>query len=42
MNWLKADGDGVIWYLRGLHIPVLGVNNWSEGLVISAVLGVNK
>ena len=41
MNWLKADGDGVTWHLRGLHIPVLGVNNWSEGLVIS-VLGVNK
>ena len=42
MNWQKADGDGgVIWHLHGLHIPVLGVNNWSEGLVIS-VLGVNK
>ena len=26
MNWQIADGDGVIWHLRGLHIPVLGVN----------------
>ena len=41
MNWLKADGDGVIRHLRGQHIPVLGVNNWSKGLVI-LVLGVNK
>ena len=35
MNWQKADGDGVIWlwHLCGLHIPVLGVNNWSAELV---------
>ena len=41
MNWLKADGYGAIWHLHGLHIPVLGVNNWSDGLVVP-VLGVNK
>ena len=36
MNWLKADGDGVIWHLRGLHIPVLGVNKKSAELVKSS------
>ena len=30
----------MIWRLRGLYILVLGVNNWSDGLVIP-VLGVN-
>ena len=31
----------MIWHLRGSHIPVLGVNNWSDELV-TPVLEVNK
>ena len=33
--------DGVICHLCGLHITVLGVSNWSDGLVMH-VRGVNK